>query len=89
VHKVGFNYTDGLLCGGNSPRVFYIEVLRKILGPNRDDMTGPWTGMHNKDFRICTRSSNSIEVIKLSVMGRTCSNCGRQERCVQGFGGRN
>ena len=63
----------------------YIEVLRKILGPKRDDITGAWTGLHNKDFRICTRSSNSIQVIKLGVMGRGCGNCGGEERCIQGL----
>ena len=35
------------------------------MGPKREDITGAWTRPHNKDFRICTRSSNSIQVIKL------------------------
>ena len=87
--SIWFCYTDGLSCRGKSPRVFYNEVLGKILEPKRDDMTGAWTKLHNKDFRICTRSSNSIQVIKLSLMGRGYGNCGGEERCIQGLVGGN
>jgi hypothetical protein len=31
-------------------RVFENRVLRRILGPKRDEITGEWRGLHFEDF---------------------------------------
>jgi hypothetical protein len=31
-------------------RVFENRVLRRIFGPNRDEMTGEWRRLHNKEL---------------------------------------
>jgi hypothetical protein len=35
-------------------RVFENRVLRRILGPKRDGVTGGWRKLHNEEFIICT-----------------------------------
>jgi hypothetical protein len=35
-------------------RVFENRVLRRIFGPKRDEMTGGWRKLHNKEIVICT-----------------------------------
>jgi hypothetical protein len=32
------------------PRVFENRVLRRIFGPERDEVQGEWTRLHNKDL---------------------------------------
>jgi hypothetical protein len=44
-------------------RVFENRVLRKILGPKRDEGTGKWRRLHSKElYAVCT--SPNIGVIK-------------------------
>jgi hypothetical protein len=41
------------------------SVLRRIFGPNRDELTGEWRRLHNEQMNdLC--SPNSIWVIKLT-----------------------
>ena len=43
--------------------MFENRVLRKILGPKRDEGTGKWRRLHNKElYAVC--SSPNIGVIK-------------------------
>jgi hypothetical protein len=35
-------------------RVFENRVLRRIFGPKRDDVTGEWRRLHNKELMLCT-----------------------------------
>jgi len=35
-------------------RVFENMVLRRIFGPGRDEVTGEWRRVHNKELMICT-----------------------------------
>jgi hypothetical protein len=35
-------------------RVFENRVLRRIFGPKRDEVTGEWRRLHNKEFMLCT-----------------------------------
>ena len=35
-------------------RVFENMVLRRILGPRRDEVTGEWRRLHNEELMICT-----------------------------------
>ena len=56
------------------------RVLRKILGPKRDKVTGKWTRLHNKELYA--------QYISPHTTGRACSKHRREGRCIQGFGGK-
>jgi hypothetical protein len=45
-------------------RVFENRVLRRIFGPKRDEVTGEWRRLHNKEFYALYSSPNIIRVIK-------------------------
>jgi hypothetical protein len=40
-------------------------VLRRIFGPKRDEVTGEWRRLHNKELYALYSSPNIIRVIKL------------------------
>jgi hypothetical protein len=55
-------------------RVFENEVLRRILGPKRDEVTGEWRRLHNEELCALYSSPNIIPVIKSRrQIGRACS----------------
>jgi hypothetical protein len=45
-------------------RVFENSVLRRIFGPKRDEVTGEWRRLHNKELNDLYSSPNIIWVIK-------------------------
>jgi hypothetical protein len=45
-------------------RVFENKVLRRIFGPKRDEVTGEWKRLHNKELYALYSSPNIIRVIK-------------------------
>jgi hypothetical protein len=45
-------------------RVFETRVLRRIFGPNRDEVTGEWRKLHIEDLHILYSSPNSVRQIK-------------------------
>jgi hypothetical protein len=45
-------------------RVFENKVLRTIFGPKRDEVTGEWGRLHNKELYALYSSPNIIRVIK-------------------------
>jgi hypothetical protein len=45
-------------------RIFENRVLRRIFGPKRDEVTGEWRRLHNKELYVVHFSSNIIRVIK-------------------------
>jgi hypothetical protein len=45
-------------------KVFENRVLRRILGPKRDKVTGVWRTLHNEEFHNLCSSSNIIRQIK-------------------------
>jgi hypothetical protein len=49
-------------------RVFENRVLRGIFGPKRDEVTGEWRRLHNKELYAPSFSSNIIWVIKTRRM---------------------
>jgi hypothetical protein len=44
-------------------RVFENKVLRRIVGPKRDDVTGGWRKLHNEELNDLYSSPNIVRVI--------------------------
>jgi hypothetical protein len=71
-------------------RVFENRVLRRIFGPKRDEVTGEWRRLHNKEVYALYSSPNIIRFIKSRrQIGGACSTYGSEERCMQGFSKKN
>jgi hypothetical protein len=49
--------------------VFENRVLRKIIGPKGDKVTGEWRKLHNKELRDLYSSASIIRIIKSRRMG--------------------
>jgi hypothetical protein len=45
-------------------RVFEKMVLRRIFGPKRDEMTGEWRRLHNKELYALYSTANIFRLIK-------------------------
>jgi hypothetical protein len=45
-------------------RVFENELLRRIFGPKRNEVTGEWRRLHNKELYAVYSSPNIIRVMK-------------------------
>jgi hypothetical protein len=45
-------------------RVFENKVLRRIFGPKRDELTGKWGKLHNKELHDLYSSLSIIRIIK-------------------------
>jgi hypothetical protein len=45
-------------------RVFDIRVLRRIFGPKRDEVTGEWRKLHNRELHDLYTSPSIIRIIK-------------------------
>jgi len=45
-------------------KVFENRVLRRILGPKRDEVTGEWRKLHNEELNDLYCSPNVVQVIK-------------------------
>jgi hypothetical protein len=48
--------------------LFENRVLRRILGPKRDEVTGEWRKLHNKELRDLYSSLSIIRIIKTRRM---------------------
>ena len=49
-------------------RMFEIRVLGRIFGPKRDEVTGEWRKLHNKELNDLYSSPSIVQVIKLRRM---------------------
>jgi hypothetical protein len=68
-------------------RVFENGVLRRIFGLQRDEVTGEWRRLHNKELYALYSSPNIIRVMKSRRL-RWAGHVARMgERCIQGFNG--
>jgi hypothetical protein len=70
--------------------VFENRVLRRIYGPNSDEILGGWRKLHEEHLHNLYSSPNIIRMnkVKEDEMGRACSTQGSKEGCIEGFGGR-
>jgi hypothetical protein len=66
-------------------RVFENRVLRRILGPKRDEVTGEWRKLHNEELHNLYSSPDKI---KENMVGGACGKHGRGKKRVESFGGR-
>jgi hypothetical protein len=63
--------------------VFENRVLRRIFGPKRDEVTGEWRKLHNKELHDLYFSPSIIRIIKSRRMrwaGPCSTNGGEEER---------
>jgi hypothetical protein len=63
-------------------------VLRRIFGPKRDEVTGEWRRLHDKElYALFLTKCHSGDQVKKTEMVRACSTYGGEERCIQNFSG--
>ena len=69
-------------------RVFENRVLRRIFGPNMDEVTRQWRKIYNEELNDLYPSPNIFLVIKhRRNMCGAFSTYGGEKRCIQGYGG--
>ena len=63
-------------------RVSLNRVLGRIFGPKRDEVTGEWRRLHNKELYALYSSPNIIQLIKSRIMkwAGHVARMGREER---------
>ena len=66
-------------------RVLENRVLRRILGPKGDKVTGKWRTLCS----VLLTKYYLNDQIKKTEMGRACSTYGVDKWCIQGFSGEN
>jgi hypothetical protein len=49
-------------------RLFENRVLKRILGPKRDEVTGEWRKLHNENLNDLFSSPDIVQVIKSTRM---------------------
>ena len=57
-------------------RVFENKVLRRIFGPKRDEVTGEWRRLHNKELCALYTSPDSGDQVKKTEVDKACSTYG-------------
>jgi hypothetical protein len=50
------------------PRVFENKVLRRLVGPKKDEVTGEWRKLHNEELHDLYSSPSIIRIIKAKRM---------------------
>jgi hypothetical protein len=79
-------YGPEILCENRYMKLMVFEkrVLRRLFGPERDEVTAGWRKMHN-DERHNLYSSPYIIRIKMDEMVGACSTHRGDGKCVQNF----
>jgi hypothetical protein len=60
-------------------------VLRRIFGPKRDEVTGEWRRLHNKELYASYSSPNPGDQINKNGMGKACGTYGEKDTYIQDF----
>ena len=60
----GYETWSLTLRGEHRLRVFENRVLRRIIGPKRNRVTGEWRKLHNEELNDLYSSPNIVRVIK-------------------------
>ena len=68
-------------------RFFENRVLRRIFGPKRDEVTGEWRRLHDRELYALYSSPNIILVFKSRRLRWARHVVRMGERCIQGLGG--
>jgi PAS domain-containing protein len=70
--------------------VFENRALRRIFGPQRDEVTGEWRKLHIEELNYLYCSPNIFRVVqsRMNYISRACRTYGGKERFIQGFGGK-
>jgi hypothetical protein len=76
---------------GEEPRlsVFENRVLKRICGPERDEIKMEWRKLHNEELNdhVLLTKYYSGDRVEKTEMGDVCSTYGGEERHIQGFDG--
>jgi hypothetical protein len=70
-------------------RAFENKVMRRIFRPKRDEVTGDWRRLHNKELYALYSSADIIWVIKSRRLrwAGLVARMGGEERCIERFSG--
>jgi hypothetical protein len=63
--------------------VFENRILKRILGPKMDDVTGEWRKLHNEELHNLYLSSNIIRQIKLRRVRQGMWHAWEKEKCTR------
>ena len=67
--------------------MFENRVLRRVFGPNRNEVTGEWRKLHNEELSNLLLTQYCVGgKIEKNEMGGACGADGGGERCAQGSG---
>jgi len=62
-------------------------VLRGIFGPRRDEVTGKWKKLHNKELNDLYSSPSIVRVIISRIWARHVASMGERRGIYRGFCG--
>jgi hypothetical protein len=68
--------------------MFQNSVMKRIIGPRRDKVTGKWKRLHSGELHNFISKYHLADQIKANQMGGVCGTHGRGQKTVQGCSGK-